>query len=83
MVSAMVFRALSEEVVEVLLQFGEVGCRHLPGVVLQAGLFEEVFVLLWIALQVCYLLQEDAVVAVGVPEEDGVVVEDVGSRKAD
>lgn len=78
MISAMVFRVLSEEVVEALLQFGEVGCHHLPGVVLQAGLFEEVFVLLWIALQICYLVQEGAVVAVGVPEEDGVVVEDVG-----
>lgn len=78
MVSAMVFRVLSEDVVDVLLQLGEVGCHCLPGVVLQAGLFEEVFVLLWIALQVGYLLQEGAVVAVGVPEEDGVVVEDVG-----
>lgn len=78
MVSAMVFGILFDEVVDVLLQLGEVGCHCLPGVVLQAGLFEKVFVLLWIALQVCYFLQEGAVVAVWVPEKDGVVVEDVG-----
>lgn len=61
-----------------LLQSFKVSGHHLPGIVFEAGLLVELAVVGGGVLQILNLSQQSTVVAVGVPKEDGAVVEDVG-----
>ena len=60
-----------------LLQSFKVSGHHLPCIGLQAGLLVELAVEVRVVLQFLNLSQQGAVVAVRVPEEDGVVVQHV------
>ena len=60
-----------------LLQSFKVSGHHLPCIGLQAGLLVELAVEVGVVLQILNLSQQSIVVAVGVPEEDGVVVQHV------
>ena len=56
----------------------EVVGYYLPGIGSQARLLEELSVELVIGLKFLYLSQQGTVVTIGIPEEDGVVVQHIG-----
>ena len=67
-----------KEVVDMLFKRVEVPSYHLPGVVFETWLLEEFAVAGGAVLQFFYLFQQGAVISVGVPEKDSVVVKHVG-----
>lgn len=67
-----------KEVVDMFFKRVEVPSYHLPGVVFETWLLEELPIEFIVALQRLYLFQQACVVAVWVPKEDGVVVQHVG-----
>ena len=67
-----------KEVVDMFFKRVEVPSYHLPGVVFETWLLEELPIEFIVALLRLYLFQQACVVAVWVPKEDGVVVQHIG-----